>query len=183
MCVCVFLKKLLMQQISFPYASFSSELCALKIYVFFAGAGVITSFYFRRVIGIFWTAIAVLTAIAFVYMPQGRLWNARVLPFYFLSLYMLGALAVAEVGWGVAQALRNYRQPDTNRPSEVLTDVADGLTYANPMFAFMLAVALLVPHIAAPGMDGPRGLLAFQAGVGSRPQPARRTRSTRRGGG
>ena len=36
--------------------------------------------------------------VAFLYMPQGRLWNARLLPFYYLALYLLGALGVAEIG-------------------------------------------------------------------------------------
>ncbi len=45
-----------------------------------------------------WVAVVtVATAVAFVALPQGRLWNARVLPFYYLGLYLLAAVGVAEV--------------------------------------------------------------------------------------
>ena len=46
-----------------------------------------------------WLVLSVAVfAAAFVVMPQGRLWNARLLPFYFLSLYLLGGYAIAETG-------------------------------------------------------------------------------------
>jgi hypothetical protein len=43
-----------------------------------------------------WCALG--SAVAFVVIPEGRLWNARVLPFYYLCLYLLAALAIAELG-------------------------------------------------------------------------------------
>jgi len=42
-------------------------------------------------------------------VPQGRLWNARVLPFWFLSLYLLAGVAVAELGALAAWMLRAAR--------------------------------------------------------------------------
>ena len=40
-------------------------------------------------------------AVAFVVMPEGRLWNVRILPFYYLTVYLTAALAVGElIGWG-----------------------------------------------------------------------------------
>ena len=44
-------------------------------------------------------------AVAFVVAPQGRLWNARLLPFYFLCLYLLGGYAIAEVGKAIGRAV------------------------------------------------------------------------------
>ena len=39
-------------------------------------------------------------AVAFVVMPEGRLWNVRILPFYYLTVYLTAALAVGElIGW------------------------------------------------------------------------------------
>ncbi len=38
------------------------------------------------------------SAVGFRYMPQGRLWNARLLPFWYLCLYLLAAVGVAELG-------------------------------------------------------------------------------------
>jgi hypothetical protein len=46
--------------------------------------------------GTFLTIMAVLCGLVFRYAPQARLWNARVLPFWFLCLYLLAALALAE---------------------------------------------------------------------------------------
>ena len=43
---------------------------------------------------------------------EGRLWNARLLPFYYLGLYLLAAVGVAEVGRTVAVA----RWPATRAP-------------------------------------------------------------------
>lgn len=60
-----------------------------------AALGVILSVIMVVRSGIFLTAIALITAVAFVYMPQHRFWNARVLPFYYLSIYLLAGVAVA----------------------------------------------------------------------------------------
>ncbi|HET9060406.1 MAG TPA: hypothetical protein VFN61_10835 [Acidimicrobiales bacterium] len=51
----------------------------------------------RRRMGELWAVVAVVSAITFRYEPQSILWNARFEPFWFLSLYMLAALAVAEI--------------------------------------------------------------------------------------
>jgi len=59
----------------------------------------------RRRPHLFLGAMAVLTGIAFVLLPQGRLWNARLLPFYYLCLYLLAGLAVVEVGRILARRL------------------------------------------------------------------------------
>jgi hypothetical protein len=40
--------------------------------------------------------------VAFVVMPQARLWNARLLPFHLLCLFLLAGLAVAEIGRALA---------------------------------------------------------------------------------
>ena len=48
--------------------------------------------------GVWLLAMTVLFGLAFIHMPQGRLWNARLLPFYYLCLYLLGGYAIAEVG-------------------------------------------------------------------------------------
>jgi hypothetical protein len=63
-----------------------------------AVAGVVLSVAFRVRIGLALGASAACTAAAFVLLPEGRLWNARVLPFYYLCLYLLAGLAIALAG-------------------------------------------------------------------------------------
>ncbi len=46
---------------------------------------------------LFLATMTVLLGVAFVVLPQGRLWNARLLPFYNLCIYLLAALGVVEI--------------------------------------------------------------------------------------
>jgi hypothetical protein len=46
---------------------------------------------------LFLGAMTLALAVSFVLLPQGRLWNARLLPFYYLCIYLLAALGVTEV--------------------------------------------------------------------------------------
>ena len=48
------------------------------------------------------TALAALAAAVFRFAPQFRLWNARVLPFWYLCLYLLAALGAAVLMRGLA---------------------------------------------------------------------------------
>jgi hypothetical protein len=58
------------------------------------GVGLSLALRFR--VGIFLALVTVATGFAFWLVPEGRLWNGRLLPFYYLSLMLLAALAVAE---------------------------------------------------------------------------------------
>ncbi|MBO0730244.1 MAG: hypothetical protein J2P57_13370, partial [Acidimicrobiaceae bacterium] len=63
-----------------------------------AGIGVALSLSRRNRIGTWLGIMAALAALAFRLAPQGRLWNARVLPFWYLCLYLLAGVAVCEIG-------------------------------------------------------------------------------------
>jgi hypothetical protein len=67
--------------------------------------GVGTSIIFRRRLGMYLGLLSLLFAVAFVFVPQGRLWNARLLPFWYLCLYLLAAVAVAEFARSAAVLL------------------------------------------------------------------------------
>ncbi|CAN5859312.1 hypothetical protein BH23ACT1_BH23ACT1_11530 [soil metagenome] len=67
--------------------------------------GLGTSIIFRRRLGMFLGLLSLLFAVAFVLVPQGRLWNARLLPFWYLCLYLLAAIAVAEFARSAAVLL------------------------------------------------------------------------------
>ena len=53
---------------------------------------------------VFWLMAAVTFALLFVYMPEGRLWNARLLPFYYLARTCSAAIGIAEIGLLVARS-------------------------------------------------------------------------------
>jgi hypothetical protein len=61
--------------------------------------------------GIFLGMVSVATGMAFWLLPQGRLWNARVLPFYYLAVILLAGLAIVEAARVVAQLAQPRRQP------------------------------------------------------------------------
>src|SRR5262249_23703794 len=62
-----------------------------------AGVGVLIAWTTRHRVGQTMSLVAVFFALLFRFMPQGRLWNARMLPFWYLSLYILAAVAVGEL--------------------------------------------------------------------------------------
>ncbi|MCI3949440.1 MAG: hypothetical protein K0R11_1374 [Acidimicrobiales bacterium] len=69
----------------------------LTVVAVLALVGVVASVLLRRRLGLFLALTGLVFAVAFVLAPQGRLWNARLLPFWYLCLYLLAALAVAEL--------------------------------------------------------------------------------------
>ena len=84
----------------------------LRWLMLMGGFGAVASVLLRRRMGIFITLMAMLSAAAFVYAPQSRLWNARLLPFWFLCLYLLAGVLVAELGTMIATlAVGDERPP------------------------------------------------------------------------
>ena len=66
--------------------------------------------------------MAVLSALAFVLAPQTRLWNARLLPFWFLTVYLLAGLGVSVIGEGIA-ALFGHGAGRRSEEADVLDPV------------------------------------------------------------
>jgi hypothetical protein len=86
--------------------------------------------------GIWLTISVAVFAFAFVVAPQGRLWNARLLPFYFLCLYLLGGYAIAEGGKALGR-LVDVGAPGGGRGVRMLTPVV-GLTFVLVLVALPL---------------------------------------------
>ena len=74
----------------------------LRWMIFLAAVGAVVSLLRVNRVGIFLTIMAGLSAAAFCLAPQGKIWNPRLLPFWFLSLYLLAGLALASAPRGVA---------------------------------------------------------------------------------
>jgi hypothetical protein len=60
-------------------------------------------------LGIFLTLTTIGVGIVFVVIPEGRLWNGRLLPFYYLTTMMLAALAVSELARAIMLLVRDRR--------------------------------------------------------------------------
>jgi hypothetical protein len=103
--------------------------------------GLVMSIAWRRRTGAFLALTAVGVAIAFVVVPQGRLWNARLLPFFYLSLYLLAAIGIAELGRTVATLVAR----DPTRPTRAVTVVTAVAAWV------VVIVMLALPLRALPG--------------------------------
>ena len=94
------------EQFDMPYRNVVFALAAL---------GVLLAIVHRERIGWFLAMVVVAMAWAFRFAPQWRLWNARILPFYYLALYLLAAVAVAlairSVALVVADLWRRREEP------------------------------------------------------------------------
>ena len=73
------------------------------------GTGILLSVFRYNRIGVFLGLMTGLSALIFVVAPEQRLWNARVLPFWFLCLYLLAGVAFYEVGTMVVDLARSPR--------------------------------------------------------------------------
>jgi hypothetical protein len=73
--------------------------------------GGIVSLALRLRAGVFLLIVSVAVGAAFVVMPEGRLWNGRLLPFYYLTVMLLAGVAVAETAKLVARRARLERPP------------------------------------------------------------------------
>ena len=62
-----------------------------------AGIGLVLSLATRDRIGLVFSTTALVAAAAVTNLPPGALWNERLLPFYYLSIYMAAAVGVALV--------------------------------------------------------------------------------------
>jgi hypothetical protein len=96
--------------------------------------GLVLSVAFRVRVGWVLAGFVLLAGVAFVVMPQSRLWNARLLPFYYLALYLLAAVGVSEVG----RTLAVLAARDPSRPGLV----APVLTAGGALLATLVLVGL-----------------------------------------
>ncbi len=87
----------------------------MKVALPVAGIGAILAFAIRDRAGMLFTMLAVAFAGAIANMPHGKLWNARLLPFYYLSVYILAAIALALVGRFIAATV-SERLDSPSRP-------------------------------------------------------------------
>jgi peptidoglycan/LPS O-acetylase OafA/YrhL len=108
--------------------------------------GVVVSIVLRIRAGMWLGLVSLIMALAFVLTPESRLWNARLLPFYYLTLCLLAALGIAELARAVA--LLVARDPD--RP---VNSVNIGVT-AIALIAVIIVVGLPLKALPGETTDG-----------------------------
>lgn len=59
--------------------------------------GAVLSILFRRRLGLILAGSGIILLLAFIHLPEGRLYNGRILPAYYLCAYLLAALGLAEI--------------------------------------------------------------------------------------
>jgi hypothetical protein len=94
-----------------------------------AGVGGVLALARRNRVGVFLLLMTVIEALVFRFAPNARLWNARVLPFWFLCLYLLAGVAFCELGTVVAEHFADRRA------------VTDWRLVPVPVFTILVALA------------------------------------------
>jgi len=75
-------------------------------------AGVVASIAARNRTGLIVTGLGIVCAAGFLFAPQSRLWNARVLPFWYLCMYLVAGVGIAIV----AEAFGTLVARDPDKP-------------------------------------------------------------------
>ncbi|MDA3038083.1 MAG: 6-pyruvoyl-tetrahydropterin synthase-related protein, partial [Actinomycetota bacterium] len=95
----------------------------------------------RDRIGMLFAVVAPVAASGVASLPDGKLWNARLLPFYYLAVYMLAAVGIALVARFCGAAL-----------SEQLDRPDARLVYGTPVLALAISlVGISLPLRVLPG--------------------------------
>ncbi|HVM15219.1 MAG TPA: glycosyltransferase, partial [Egibacteraceae bacterium] len=79
---------------------------------------------------------AAVAALVFRFLPEGPIWNARLLPFWYLCLYLLAAYAVAEFAWAAGNRFRSdsrRRAPGVAAGALVATAALVFVTVGGPL--------------------------------------------------
>ena len=69
----------------------------LQLFVVLAVLGAGLLFFRRSRLGMALALTGAIIAVGFVILPEGRLWNVRILPFYYLTAYLTAALGIGEL--------------------------------------------------------------------------------------
>ena len=113
----------------------------LQLAIALAIVGAVLSLIFKRRVGVVLAISTGALALAFIYLPEGRLYNGRLLPAYYLSIYLLAAIAIAET-IRVLGLLVNKAAKGTERLGNLVSGGIGFLVVA--LFIFYLAVPLRV---------------------------------------
>ena len=107
---------------SFDY-SFLTNDPPLQLFVVLALAGAVLLFFRRRRLGMALALTGAFVAAGFLVLPEGRLWNVRILPFYYLTVYLTAALGLGEAIRLARSAIDRWQAARAARAAEGAEDV------------------------------------------------------------
>ncbi len=129
---------------NFGDQSFLSNSPTLQLFVILAIVGAVVSGLRRVKFGMAMSMVAMMFAALFVILPEGRLWNVRIVPFYYLAVYLMAGVAIAEIARAIGEAARRYRSS-----ARVVSDsIAGGLIVAT---LAVIVISLGLPMRSLPG--------------------------------
>ncbi len=138
-----------------------------------AGLGAILAIRLASRFAITFIALALVSALAFVVVPQGSLWNERILPLWYLSLYLIGAWMVGYLVAALVRWIRRERLERSFSSASLHRRRAHGRTYGwlpaavgGPVALLALAILVVLPPMV-PDLVAPSTLKAVGVTVGS----------------
>ena len=143
---------------SFDY-SFLVNDPPLQLFVVLAAGGAVLLFVRRQRLPMALAVTAAMVAAGFVALPEGRLWNVRILPFYYLTVYLTAALGLGEairlarVAIGRRQAARVEARAEAGAAPGRIRTSAGGVVAAGSVALAVAAVLVMVglPLRSLPG--------------------------------
>ncbi len=133
----------------------------IKIALPVAAIGVLVSYVTRERIGMIFTGTGLIFAAAVANLGEGPLWNARLLPFYYLSVYVLAAVGVAMV----VRFAGSWLSRNLDRPNPDL--LAAGSWVAAAAVLIAVAMPLRLMPFGQVDENGSYRWLAFTNSAGS----------------
>jgi len=119
----------------------------LQVFIVLAVIGALICGVRRVRLGMALTLTAGIFAVIFLLLPEGRLWNVRILPFYYLSVYLLAGIALSEIFRFVADFLRSADDIRHRRPTAMAAIPA------------ALAAVVIISVLAFPLRSFPTGVV------------------------
>jgi len=129
---------------SFGDQTFLSNSPMLQLFIVLAILGAVISGVRRVKFGMAMSMVAMMFAALFVILPEGRLWNVRIIPFYYLAVYLMAGVAIAEIIRGVGELIR-HTWPERRLAADAVSGALIVLTLA------VVVVTLGLPLRSLPG--------------------------------
>ncbi|MGI9595233.1 MAG: hypothetical protein ACR2QK_03680 [Acidimicrobiales bacterium] len=129
----------------------------IKIALPVAALGLLLSFALRERMGMVFAGTGLLFAAAVANVGEGPLWNARLLPFYYLSVYMLAAIGIALVIRYIAAAANG----ELERPDGSTMAVASSVALIGVLIAVSMPLRIMPFGQLSDSGDGTYDWLVF----------------------